>query len=78
MELSPTWIRDFVDLKVDNATLAHDLTSIGVAVGSLEGELAVLARPAIERGAGQRPGLQERIHHVRGQPRDRVVVVARR
>ena len=25
MKLSPTWIRDFVDLKVDNQTLAHDL-----------------------------------------------------
>ena len=31
MKLLPHWIRDFVDLKVDNATLAHDLTSIGIA-----------------------------------------------
>jgi phenylalanyl-tRNA synthetase beta chain len=38
MKLSPTWIRDFVDLKVDNATLAHDLTSIGIAVESFSGE----------------------------------------
>jgi phenylalanyl-tRNA synthetase beta chain len=38
MKLSPTWIRDFVDLKVDNATLAHDLTSIGIAVEATSGE----------------------------------------
>ena len=38
MKLSPTWIRDFVDLTVDNATLAHDLTSIGIAVEGISGE----------------------------------------
>jgi phenylalanyl-tRNA synthetase beta chain len=38
MKLSPPWIRDFVDLKVDNATLAHDLTSIGIAVEGISGE----------------------------------------
>src|SRR5215475_553985 len=38
MKLSPTWIRDFVDLKVDNATLAYDLTSIGIAVEGISGE----------------------------------------
>jgi phenylalanyl-tRNA synthetase beta chain len=38
MKLSPTWIRDFVDLKVANATLAHDLTSIGIAVEGISGE----------------------------------------
>jgi phenylalanyl-tRNA synthetase beta chain len=38
MKLSPTWIRDFVDLKVDNAALAHDLTSIGIAVEGISGE----------------------------------------
>src|SRR6266576_1174162 len=38
MKLSPTWIRDFVDLKVDNATLARDLTSIGIAVEGIAGE----------------------------------------
>jgi phenylalanyl-tRNA synthetase beta chain len=38
MKLSSTWIRDFVDLKVDNATLAHDLTSIGIAVEGISGE----------------------------------------
>ena len=38
MKLSPTWIRDFVDLKVDVHTLAHDLTSIGMAVEGISGE----------------------------------------
>ena len=38
MKLSPTWIRDFVDLKVDNTTLAHDLTSIGIAVEGIAGD----------------------------------------
>jgi phenylalanyl-tRNA synthetase beta chain len=38
MKLSPTWIRDFVDLKVDNSTLAHDLSSIGMAVEGIRGE----------------------------------------
>src|SRR5579864_1533778 len=38
MKLLPTWIRDFVDLKVDNAALAHDLTSIGIAVEGIAGE----------------------------------------
>src|SRR5579862_10022706 len=37
MKLSPTWIREFVDLKVDNPTLAHDLTSIGIAVEGISG-----------------------------------------
>jgi len=38
MKISPSWIRDFVDLKVDNNALAHDLTSIGIAVESIAGE----------------------------------------
>jgi phenylalanyl-tRNA synthetase beta chain len=38
MKISPTWLRDYVDLKVDNATLAHDLTSIGIAVEGISGE----------------------------------------
>ena len=38
MKLSSTWIRDFVDLKLDNATLARDLTSIGMAVEGITGE----------------------------------------
>jgi phenylalanyl-tRNA synthetase beta chain len=37
MKLLPTWIRDFVDLKVDSNTLAHDLTSIGIAVEGVSG-----------------------------------------
>src|ERR1700747_2411453 len=38
MKLLPTWIRDFVDLKVDNAALAHDLTSMGIAVEGISDE----------------------------------------
>jgi phenylalanyl-tRNA synthetase beta chain len=38
MKLLPSWIRDFVDLKVDNATLAYDLTSIGIAVEGIAGK----------------------------------------
>src|ERR1700751_4135644 len=37
MKLTPSWIRDFVDLKADNNTLAHDLTSIGIAVEGISG-----------------------------------------
>ena len=32
MKLSAEWIREFVDVSVDNRRLAHDLTSIGIAV----------------------------------------------
>src|SRR3984893_2903801 len=38
MKLSPQWIRDFVDLPVDDRRLAEDLTSIGVAVEGISGE----------------------------------------
>jgi len=38
MKLSPQWIRDFVDLPVDNRRLAEDLTSIGIAVEGIFGE----------------------------------------
>ena len=38
MKLSPRWLRDFVDLKADNRQLAHDLTSIGIAVEGISGE----------------------------------------
>src|SRR6478672_11923461 len=38
MKLSPQWIRDFVDLQVDNSSLAEDLTGIGVAVEGISGE----------------------------------------
>ncbi len=38
MKLSPQWIRDIVDLPVDNARLAEDLTGIGIAVEGISGE----------------------------------------
>jgi phenylalanyl-tRNA synthetase beta chain len=42
MKISPTWLRDFVDFKVDLRQLADDLTLAGVAVESIsEGENAV-------------------------------------
>jgi phenylalanyl-tRNA synthetase beta chain len=37
MKLSPAWLRDFVDLPVDDRTLARDLTSIGIAVEGISG-----------------------------------------
>ena len=43
MKLSPAWLREFVDAKVDDHRLAQDLTSIGIAVESIssEGKTAV-------------------------------------
>jgi phenylalanyl-tRNA synthetase beta chain len=38
MKLSPTWLREFVDAKVDDRRMAHDLTSVGIAVESISGE----------------------------------------
>src|SRR5215831_13141814 len=38
MKLSPTWMRDFVDLTVDDLELARDLSSIGIAVEGISGE----------------------------------------
>src|SRR5437763_16862678 len=38
MKLSPHWIRDFVDLRVEDGQLAEDLTSIGIAVEGVSGE----------------------------------------
>jgi phenylalanyl-tRNA synthetase beta chain len=38
MKLSPTWLREFVDPKVDNLRLSQDLTSVGIAVESISGE----------------------------------------
>jgi phenylalanyl-tRNA synthetase beta chain len=38
MKLSPQWLREFVDLKVDNLRLAHDLTSVGIAVEGITGD----------------------------------------
>src|ERR1700710_2499146 len=38
MKISPHWLRDFVDLPVDYARLADDLTLAGVAVEGVAGE----------------------------------------
>jgi len=38
MKLSTQWIRDFVDLPVDDGRLAEDLTSTGIAVEGVSGE----------------------------------------
>src|SRR2546426_4866537 len=38
MKFSPQWLRDLVDLKVDNRRLADDLTRAGIAVESISGE----------------------------------------
>ncbi|MFZ0773412.1 MAG: phenylalanine--tRNA ligase subunit beta [Candidatus Sulfotelmatobacter sp.] len=37
MKLSPQWVRDFVDLKVDDRRLAEDLTAAGIAVEGISG-----------------------------------------
>src|SRR5882757_6614840 len=37
MKLSPQWIRDFVDLTVDDRRLAADLTAVGIAVEGISG-----------------------------------------
>ncbi len=37
MKLSPKWIRDFVDLTVDDRRLAEDLTGVGIAVEGISG-----------------------------------------
>jgi phenylalanyl-tRNA synthetase beta chain len=37
MKLSPQWIRDFVDLAVDDRRLAEDLTAVGIAVEGISG-----------------------------------------
>src|SRR5438067_13052120 len=38
MKLSPQWLREFVDLPVDDRRLAEDLTTIGIAVEGISGE----------------------------------------
>jgi phenylalanyl-tRNA synthetase beta chain len=38
MKLSPAWLREFVDAKVDDSRLAQDLTSVGIAVENISGE----------------------------------------
>src|ERR1700722_12717153 len=37
MKLSPQWIRDFVDLTVDDRRLAEDLTNVGIGVEGISG-----------------------------------------
>ncbi|HEY6373173.1 MAG TPA: phenylalanine--tRNA ligase subunit beta [Candidatus Sulfotelmatobacter sp.] len=37
MKLSPQWIRDFVDLTVDDRRLAEDLTKVGISVEGISG-----------------------------------------
>src|SRR5437667_6072954 len=37
MKLSPQWIRDFVELRVDDRRLAEDLTAAGIAVEAMSG-----------------------------------------
>ena len=37
MKLSPQWIRDFVDLTVDDRRLAEDLTNVGIGVEGING-----------------------------------------
>ena len=38
MKISPQWLRDYVDFKVDYRTLADDLTLAGIAVEGVSGE----------------------------------------
>jgi phenylalanyl-tRNA synthetase beta chain len=38
VKLSPRWLREFVDLAVDDRHLAEDMTSIGIAVEGISGE----------------------------------------
>jgi phenylalanyl-tRNA synthetase beta chain len=40
MKLSPQWIRDFVDLAVDDRRLAEDLTAVGISVEGISGSSA--------------------------------------
>ena len=37
MKISPQWVRDFVDLAVDDRRLAEDLTASGIAVEGISG-----------------------------------------
>src|SRR5436305_13273892 len=37
MKLSSNWVRDFVDLSVDDARLASDLTDVGIGVEGISG-----------------------------------------
>src|SRR5712675_652075 len=37
MKISPQWVRDYVDLPVDDQRLAEDLTAVGIAVEGITG-----------------------------------------
>src|SRR5260370_22387113 len=37
MKLSPEWVREFVELAVDDQRLAEDLTAVGIAVEGIRG-----------------------------------------
>ena len=37
MKLSPQWVRDYVDLSVDDQRLAEDLTNVGISVEGISG-----------------------------------------
>jgi hypothetical protein len=37
MKLSPQWVREFVELTVDDGRLAEDLTGVGIAVEGISG-----------------------------------------
>src|SRR5258708_34280096 len=37
MKLSPQWVREFVELGVDDRRLAEDLTAVGIAVEGING-----------------------------------------
>ncbi len=38
MKLSPAWLREFVDARVDDRRLAQDLSAVGIAVEGISGE----------------------------------------
>src|ERR1700694_2015481 len=37
MKISPQWVRDFVDIPVDDQRLAEDLTAVGIAIEGISG-----------------------------------------
>ena len=37
MKISPHWVREFVELTVDDRRLAEDLTGVGIAVEGISG-----------------------------------------
>ncbi len=37
MKISPQWVREYVDLTVDDRRLAEDLTNVGIAVEGISG-----------------------------------------